>query len=255
MAPENSGARPARDQDHHEEVTSLRHGVAVDIPLGTTFQFRATGNNPLQMLLLTAPKWPGPHEAVTGSVQRWPTLRPDLDDEAIGTRTHPGEILSGDGRRSEYPVPHRPIRVLPVDLDILSSFLEGDPASVQGGVIDLQTGDVIPRGDYFEDLDGIFDEDGEADPDRYLWFDNNGSHAGWQDMADFAATVPDERLRYRLERALHGGGPFRRFRDVIHDADLGRAFHAYADERLQVRALEFLHDANIWLPDEQPPRL
>ena len=26
------------DQDHSEEVTALRHGVAVDIPLGTTFQ-------------------------------------------------------------------------------------------------------------------------------------------------------------------------------------------------------------------------
>lgn len=42
-------------------------------------------------------------------------------------------------------------------------------------------------------------------------------------------------------------------RDIVHDADLGREFHAFADERLRARALEFLHDANIWLPDEQPP--
>lgn len=164
-----------------------------------------------------------------------------------------GEVLSSDDWLSDVPVPSQPIRVLPVDLDMLSSFLEGDPSTVEGGVIDLQTGDVIPRGDYFEDEEGIFDEDGEADPDRYLWFNNSGSRDAWQDMAEFAATVSDEPLRDRLDRALHGRSAFRRFRDIVHDADLGREFHAFADERLRARALEFLHDANIWLPDEQPP--
>ena len=120
-------------------------------------------------------------------------------------------------------------------------------------MIDLQMGDVIPRGGYFEDQDGIFDEDGEADSDRYLWFNNTGSHDGWPDMAEVAATVSDERLRDRRDRALHGRRAFRRFRDIVHDADLGREFPAFADERLQARALDLLHDANIWLLDEQPP--
>jgi mannose-6-phosphate isomerase-like protein (cupin superfamily) len=52
------------DQGSHSAITSLAHGVAVDIPLGTTFQFRSTGRDPLQMLLLTTPPWPGPSEAI-----------------------------------------------------------------------------------------------------------------------------------------------------------------------------------------------
>ena len=60
-----------RDPDHHEEVTPLRHGVGVDIPVGTTFQFRSTGKDPLQLLLLTAPKWPGADEAVVATVPYW----------------------------------------------------------------------------------------------------------------------------------------------------------------------------------------
>jgi mannose-6-phosphate isomerase-like protein (cupin superfamily) len=51
------------DAGLRSEITSLAHGVAIDIPLGTTFQFRSTGKDPLQLLLLTAPRWPGAHEA------------------------------------------------------------------------------------------------------------------------------------------------------------------------------------------------
>ena len=61
-------------QDQHDEVTALRHGVAVDIPLGTTFQFRATSKDPLQLLLLTAPRWPGADEAIVATAARWPRL-------------------------------------------------------------------------------------------------------------------------------------------------------------------------------------
>ena len=61
-------------QDQHDEVTALRHGVAVDIPLGTTFQFRATSKDPLQLLLLTAPRWPGADEAVVTATARWPRV-------------------------------------------------------------------------------------------------------------------------------------------------------------------------------------
>jgi mannose-6-phosphate isomerase-like protein (cupin superfamily) len=58
------------DQGLSSEITLLAHGVAVDIPLGTTFQFRSTGKDPLQLLLLTAPHWPGANEAVVTN-QYW----------------------------------------------------------------------------------------------------------------------------------------------------------------------------------------
>jgi mannose-6-phosphate isomerase-like protein (cupin superfamily) len=54
-----------------EEVVALVPGVCVDIPLHTDFQFRSTGIEPLQMLLLTMPRWPGPDEAMSVDVRRW----------------------------------------------------------------------------------------------------------------------------------------------------------------------------------------
>jgi mannose-6-phosphate isomerase-like protein (cupin superfamily) len=47
-----------------EKVELLWPGVAVDIPLGTSFQFRATGLDPLRMVLLTMPRWTGADEAI-----------------------------------------------------------------------------------------------------------------------------------------------------------------------------------------------
>ena len=54
-----------------EEVVKLTSGVALTIPLGTHFQFRATGDEPLQAVGFTVPPWPGEDEAfaVTGPWQ------------------------------------------------------------------------------------------------------------------------------------------------------------------------------------------
>jgi len=39
-------------------------GSWLTIPVGTHFQFRATGREPLRIVIATAPPWPGPEEAV-----------------------------------------------------------------------------------------------------------------------------------------------------------------------------------------------
>ena len=52
-----------RRQGDREEVTPLRAGVSLTIPLGTHFQFRNTGAVPLTFILITMPPWPGPDEA------------------------------------------------------------------------------------------------------------------------------------------------------------------------------------------------
>ncbi|MEM7120735.1 MAG: cupin domain-containing protein [Pseudomonadota bacterium] len=52
-----------RRQGEREEVTTLRTGVSLTIPLGTHFQFRNTGAEPLTFVLVTMPPWPGPDEA------------------------------------------------------------------------------------------------------------------------------------------------------------------------------------------------
>ena len=60
-----------RAQDEREEVVEVEPGVALTIPVGTRFQFRALGSEPLAAVGVTMPPWPGPDEAVTVD-GRWP---------------------------------------------------------------------------------------------------------------------------------------------------------------------------------------
>lgn len=52
-----------RRQDGSEAVTPLRPGTAHTIPLGSAFQFRNTGAEPLTLVIVTMPPWPGNDEA------------------------------------------------------------------------------------------------------------------------------------------------------------------------------------------------
>ncbi len=60
-----------RKQGEREEIVAVDAGVSVTIPLGTSFQFRSFGPEPLQMIAITMPPWPGSDEAyaVDG---KWP---------------------------------------------------------------------------------------------------------------------------------------------------------------------------------------
>ena len=53
-----------RKQEGREEVVPVEAGVCVTIPLGTRFQFRSLGVEPLVALAATMPPWPGDGEAV-----------------------------------------------------------------------------------------------------------------------------------------------------------------------------------------------
>jgi mannose-6-phosphate isomerase-like protein (cupin superfamily) len=52
-----------RRQRQREEVVSVEPGVCVTIPVGTHFQFRCLGHEPLGAVAVTMPPWPGDHEA------------------------------------------------------------------------------------------------------------------------------------------------------------------------------------------------
>ncbi len=54
----------ASSEDASQETTPLEPGVAVTIPLGTRFQFRAATDAPLELVITTMPPWPGEDEAV-----------------------------------------------------------------------------------------------------------------------------------------------------------------------------------------------
>lgn len=53
-----------RDANGAESVDAVEAGVSLDIPLGTTFQFRSAGDEPLRAVGVTMPPWPGEDEAV-----------------------------------------------------------------------------------------------------------------------------------------------------------------------------------------------
>ena len=58
------------------EVTPVRAGVSLAIPASTSFQFRTTGHEPLDFVIATIPRWPGPQEVVPVS-DHWKMIKTD----------------------------------------------------------------------------------------------------------------------------------------------------------------------------------
>jgi mannose-6-phosphate isomerase-like protein (cupin superfamily) len=52
-----------RRRDGEEAVTVLEAGTCLVIPVGTSFQFRSLGPEPLAAVAVTIPPWPGDDEA------------------------------------------------------------------------------------------------------------------------------------------------------------------------------------------------
>jgi mannose-6-phosphate isomerase-like protein (cupin superfamily) len=53
-----------RKQGAREETVILQPGVCLTIPVGTHFQFRASGSEAVAAIGVTMPPWPGENEAV-----------------------------------------------------------------------------------------------------------------------------------------------------------------------------------------------
>lgn len=52
-----------RRQGDREDVVDVAPGGSLSIPVGTHFQFRTTGVDSLQFIIVTLPPWPGEDEA------------------------------------------------------------------------------------------------------------------------------------------------------------------------------------------------
>jgi mannose-6-phosphate isomerase-like protein (cupin superfamily) len=52
-----------RDDGHESAITPLVPGTAVDIPVGTAFQYRNVADVALKFICVTMPRWPGDSEA------------------------------------------------------------------------------------------------------------------------------------------------------------------------------------------------
>jgi mannose-6-phosphate isomerase-like protein (cupin superfamily) len=53
-----------RRQGEQTEIVDVSSGVCLTIPLGTHFQFRSLGDEPLAAIGVTMPPWPGDGEAI-----------------------------------------------------------------------------------------------------------------------------------------------------------------------------------------------
>jgi mannose-6-phosphate isomerase-like protein (cupin superfamily) len=49
--------------DGAEEIVNLVAGTSLTLPVGTSFQFRTTGDEPFEFIMCTLPPWPGEGEA------------------------------------------------------------------------------------------------------------------------------------------------------------------------------------------------
>ena len=61
-------------QEGREEIVPLEREVCLTIPLGTEFQFRSLGVEPLAAVSITMPPWPGDGEAVVVRGKWEPTV-------------------------------------------------------------------------------------------------------------------------------------------------------------------------------------
>ena len=52
-----------RRLDDREETVAVRPGISITIPVGTHFQLRCDGDEPLSAIAITMPPWPGEDEA------------------------------------------------------------------------------------------------------------------------------------------------------------------------------------------------
>jgi mannose-6-phosphate isomerase-like protein (cupin superfamily) len=65
-----------RKSGEDEEVVPVSRAVCITIPLGTSFQFRASAEEALAAIGATIPPWPGAGEAVIVSGPWEPTVQP-----------------------------------------------------------------------------------------------------------------------------------------------------------------------------------
>lgn len=66
-----------RKLEGQEEVTTVDAGVCITIPLGTHFQFRSFGREPLSAVGVTMPPWPGGAEAIEVTGKWAPSVKGD----------------------------------------------------------------------------------------------------------------------------------------------------------------------------------
>ncbi len=131
-----------------------------------------------------------------------------------------------------------------LDLDEIATALADQTDYEHRRLINPQTGEIV-----FWTADTGIDGHTPVDLDELdlVCIDPLPSWIWYQDMADFAEAITDERAGRRLARAIQGQGAFRRFKDVLHVEHPGLlpAWYAFRDARAVRRAVQWLADNSL----------
>jgi hypothetical protein len=151
---------------------------------------------------------------------------------AMNVRTCHGEIYSGL------------VNLSGLNLEEIGSALADQTDYEHRWLISPQTGEIV-----FWTADTGIDGQTPVDLDELdlICIDPLPSWVWYQDMADFAEAITDERAGRRLARAIQGKGAFRRFRDELHDEypDLLPTWYAFRGIRAERRAVQWLADNSL----------
>jgi Uncharacterised protein family (UPF0158) len=143
-----------------------------------------------------------------------------------------------------------------LDLEEIADALPDQTDYEHRWLINPQTGEIVFwTADTGIDGQTPVDLDDLVDDRDLVCIDPLPSWVWYQDMADFAEAVTDDRAGRRLARAIQGRGAFRRFKDELHEEhpDLLPAWYAFRDARARRRAVQWLAD-NSLIDDEVADR-
>jgi hypothetical protein len=151
----------------------------------------------------------------------------------MNVRTRYGEIYSG-----------LVLDLSGLDLEEIGNALADQTDYEHRWLISPQTGEIV-----FWTADTGIDGQTPVDLDELdlVCIDPLPSWVWYQDMTDFAEAITDERAGRTLERAIHGKGAFRRFKDELRNEypNLLPAWHVYRDVRAKRRAVQWLADNSL----------
>lgn len=151
-----------------------------------------------------------------------------------------GSAVAGDA--GIYP--GRVLDLSSLGLDEIATALADQTGYDHRRLINPQTGQIL-----FWTSDTGIDGQTPVDLDELdlVCIDPLPSWVWYQDMADFAEAITDDRAGRRLARAIQGRGAFRRFKDELHEEhpDLLTAWYAFRDARAVRRAVQWLADNSL----------
>ena len=131
-----------------------------------------------------------------------------------------------------------------LDLEEIATALADQTDYEHRWLIDPRSGDIV-----FWTADCGIDGHNPVDLDELdlVCIDPLPSYVWYQDMADFAEGISEERAGRSLARAIQGKGAFRRFKDRLHGdyPHLLPAWHAFSAARAERRAVQWLIDNSL----------